>query len=123
MGKCINTDAAINKIGKKIGFGLVIRDAISFVMPSISQNVIATFSPHVVEAEAILHELQFARDLGLLLMTVELDTAELDTAVVIKWINEGSHCGADVCLVLDEINTLIRFLGCVAVNFVQRKAN
>ena len=72
----------------------------------------------MAEAEAILRGLQFALDLGLLPVTIESDTV-----MVVKWINGGSYCGVDVGLVLNKINTLIRSLGCGAVNSMPQKAN
>ncbi|KAK3204765.1 hypothetical protein Dsin_018811 [Dipteronia sinensis] len=93
-----NTDTAININDKRIGFDIVIRDVTSCVMASSSQSVAATYSPMVVEVEAILHGLQFARDTSLLSVIIESDAA-----VVVKWINEESHCDSDVGLVLEEI--------------------
>ncbi|KAK3222944.1 hypothetical protein Dsin_009969 [Dipteronia sinensis] len=114
----INTNVAINKLGKKIGFGIVIRDATGSVVASSSQSVIATLSPQVAEAEAILRGLHLARGLGLLLVTIESDAA-----MVVKWTNKGSHCGADVGLVLDDIVAMSRSLGCGLISFVPQKAN
>ncbi|KAK3210877.1 hypothetical protein Dsin_015583 [Dipteronia sinensis] len=71
----VNTDPAINRSCKTTGFGIVIRDTTGFVMYSNSQNIISTLSPQMVEEEAILLGLMYARDSGLLLVTIESDAA------------------------------------------------
>ncbi|KAK3193730.1 hypothetical protein Dsin_025040 [Dipteronia sinensis] len=98
----INTDATINQMCKKVGFGIVIQNTTGFVMACSSQCICATFSPQVAEVEAILRGLQFARDSELLPATIESDVV-----VVVKWINEKSNIRADVGLILDDILSLI----------------
>ncbi|KAK3230836.1 hypothetical protein Dsin_002717 [Dipteronia sinensis] len=97
---------------------LCFEDAIGFVMASNSQSAAATYSLMVVEAEAILCGLQFARYTGLLPVIIDSDVA-----IAVKWINEESHYDSDMALVLEEIRILSNLLGYVAVQYMHRKTN
>ena len=64
----------------------MIRDYTGFVLVSSSQVIKAALSPQVAETVAIYRGIIFSRDCGLLPSVLESDAA-----IVVKWINEGSH--------------------------------
>ncbi|KAK2649209.1 hypothetical protein Ddye_016698 [Dipteronia dyeriana] len=100
----ISTDAAVDGACQVIGIGISIRDETGFVMTSSSQRINATFSPHVVEAVAVL-------------------VAKTDVQVVAKWIAEGTQLYSEVCLVITYILPLIQNMRSRLVSYVPRKAN
>ncbi|KAK3206532.1 hypothetical protein Dsin_020578 [Dipteronia sinensis] len=115
----INTDAAFDGVGQVIGIGIVIQDESgNVIMASSSQRIIATYSPQVAEAVAVLRGLQLACDTGLAPVV-----AETDAAVVAKWISEKTQLYSEVGLVIADILTLVHSMRCCSVDYVPRKAN
>ncbi|KAI9180800.1 hypothetical protein LWI28_008283 [Acer negundo] len=114
----INCDAAIDSTGYLVGCGAVIRNSNGLVMTASSQQLVATFLPHVAEAYAILCGLQLAIDSGLFPVTVESDAA-----VVVNWINEGLVPISEVGVFISDIKNLLQQIQFIAVSFVPRLAN
>ncbi|KAI9195822.1 hypothetical protein LWI28_018444 [Acer negundo] len=114
----LNTDASLDSTSQQIDLGMVIRDQEGFIMGSSAQRVDANFSPKVAEALAILRGLIFAVDIGLLPVSVELDTLE-----VVSLINSGKDISAGIGLFVEEIRgLLLRNTGC-SLGFASGKAN
>ncbi|KAK3188775.1 hypothetical protein Dsin_028336 [Dipteronia sinensis] len=113
----LNTDAAIDKHGKYVGFGMVSRDSVGFVMTSRSQKVTATSYPQVTEAVAIQQRLLLDRGSGLRPMMVESDAH-----VVVGWINDGSQTCSDVEMIIADIYELLRAMNRISVSYVPQKS-
>ncbi|KAK2647938.1 hypothetical protein Ddye_015427 [Dipteronia dyeriana] len=114
----INCDAAINVASCLVGFGNIIRNSEGPVMASSSQNIIASFSPQVAEAEAIHQGLLLAIDAGLFPCLME-SNAE----VVVGWINSVIPLCSDIGVVIMDIQNLLKLDLCISINFVPRKTN
>jgi ribonuclease HI len=114
----INCDAAVSDLEGWVGLGVVIRDHTGFVMASCSLPLIASFDVQAAEVMAVLRGLIFSRDCGLAPCMLETDAA-----VVVKWINDGSHLDSPCGNVLAEISSLISSLNIIYVSFVPRLAN
>ncbi|TXG69511.1 hypothetical protein EZV62_004446 [Acer yangbiense] len=103
----INSDVAVDVLGKKIGIGIVIRDHTGFVMASCAQKINVGYSPVVAEAVALLRGLQFVKDTRLGLVVVELDAA-----VVVAHVNDTNPTCDDhdrtmttAAVICDEVTT------------------
>ncbi|KAK2633818.1 hypothetical protein Ddye_028610 [Dipteronia dyeriana] len=94
----INCDAAIDVIGRLVGFGIVTCDSEGFVMASSSQKIEASFSPQIEEATTILRDLQLAWDTGL--SPCRIDS---DAEVIVNWINNSVVILSEVGSVIDDI--------------------
>ncbi|KAK3210787.1 hypothetical protein Dsin_015493 [Dipteronia sinensis] len=98
----INCDAAIDVVGRLVGFRIVIRDSEGFVMASSSLRIEAISSPPVAEAFAISRGLQLAIDTGLLPCGIESDTE-----VVVDWVNGSELLCSEIGSVITDIHTLL----------------
>ncbi|KAK0583366.1 hypothetical protein LWI29_036220 [Acer saccharum] len=114
----INCDAALNVASCLVGFGIVIRNRDSLVMASSSQKITVSFSPQVVEAEAIRRGLRLVLDTCL--FPCVLDS---DAEVVVRWINSGKLLNSEIGVIIMDIQNLLLQARCVLINFSPRKAN
>ena len=114
----INCDAALSGSSSLAGVGIVIRDHCGMVMVASSQKFVATFTPQVAEAMAILQSLQLAIDSGLFPCCVESDAK-----VVVDWINSNKVLFSDIGSVISDIRRLCLQARCGSFLFVPRKAN
>ncbi|KAK0602442.1 hypothetical protein LWI29_033421 [Acer saccharum] len=114
----INCDAAMDSVGGRIGFGVVIRDHLGFVLASCSQVMAASFGAAMAETMAIYRGLLFSRDCGLGPCHLESDAV-----VIVKRINEGSHLDSESEGILAEISSRLSNLKVRSVNHVPRLAN
>ncbi|KAK2636646.1 hypothetical protein Ddye_031438 [Dipteronia dyeriana] len=49
----MNTDTAIDNVGRKVGIGIIFRDSKGNVLSSCSQKILAGYTPQVTEAVAL----------------------------------------------------------------------
>ena len=87
-------------------------------MAASSQRMIATFQPHIAKAYAILCGIQLAIDSGIFPIMVELDTT-----MVVSWINGGVDLCSKVGVIISDIKNLLQQIQCCAMSFVPRLAN
>ncbi|KAK2648877.1 hypothetical protein Ddye_016366 [Dipteronia dyeriana] len=114
----VNTHAAVETVGGKMGVGIIIRDSLEDVFASSAQHLEMWVSPAVAEAVATYKGLIFACDSGLLSCTVESDAH-----VVVIHIAAGSIPLSDIGIIISDIPLLLRcHPGCNVV-FASRKSN
>ena len=65
---------AINSVGKRVGIGVIIRDAKGLVFAALSCTVEACPTPVIAEAMGALQATEFCWDLGLLDIVLEGDS-------------------------------------------------
>ncbi|KAK1575212.1 hypothetical protein Q3G72_003516 [Acer saccharum] len=102
LGKLkMNCVATFDRIRERTGIGVVIRDSDGEVLACCSQRMETNMSTKLANLLAIQKGIQFGVDYGFLLSVIKLDNA-----IVIDWINNGSHVDSKFGTILMEINKL-----------------
>ncbi|KAL5783297.1 hypothetical protein ACOSP7_008326 [Xanthoceras sorbifolium] len=114
----INSDVAVDVRGRRLGFGVVIRDCTGKVLVSYTSLLLGLFSSDIGEALAILLGLRLAIDMGLSTVCVESDAA----SVVKQLSSQVSSC-SDIGLILDDILSLVVNFAALSFSSVRRSAN
>ncbi|KAK3221342.1 hypothetical protein Dsin_008367 [Dipteronia sinensis] len=109
----LNSDAAIDVVGRRTGIRVVIRDHSDFVMA-----IDVGYTPVVAEAVAILNGLHFARDSGFGPVVVESDALG-----VVSHVNTSTPICADVGLLIRDIKVFLNDCCCLSVSHVPRTGN
>ncbi|KAL5818944.1 hypothetical protein ACOSQ4_022786 [Xanthoceras sorbifolium] len=114
----INSDVAVDVRGRRLGFGVVLRDFAGKVLVSYTSLLLGLFSSDIGEALAILYGLRLAVDLGLSSICVEYDAAS-----IVKQLSSRDSSCSDIGLILDDILSLVVNLSDISFSFVCRCAN
>ncbi|KAL5792899.1 hypothetical protein ACOSP7_001493 [Xanthoceras sorbifolium] len=114
----INSDVAVDVRGRRLGFGVVIRDCSGKVLVSYTSLLLGLFSSDIGEALAILLGLRLAIDMGLSTVCVESDAAS-----VVKQLSSRVTSCSDIGLILDDILSLVVNFADLSFSSVRRSAN
>ncbi|KAL5815344.1 hypothetical protein ACOSQ4_025985 [Xanthoceras sorbifolium] len=114
----INSDVAVDVRGRRLGFGVVIRDYTGKVLVSYTSLLLGLFSSDIGEALAILRGLRLAIDMGLSTVCVESDAAS-----VVKQLSSRVSSCSDIGLILDDILSLVVNFADLSFSSVRRSAN
>ncbi|KAL5779613.1 hypothetical protein ACOSQ2_010350 [Xanthoceras sorbifolium] len=114
----INSDVAVDVRGRRLGFGVVIRDYMGKVLVSYTSLLLGLFSSDIGEALAILRGLRLAIDMGLSTVCVESDAAS-----VVKQLSSRVTSCSDIGLILDDILSLVVNFADLSFSSVRRSAN
>ncbi|KAL5756018.1 hypothetical protein ACOSQ2_020764 [Xanthoceras sorbifolium] len=114
----INSDVAVDVRGRRLGFGVVIRDCTGKVLVSYMSLLLGLFSSDIGEALAILLGLRLAIDMGLSTVCVESDAAS-----VVKQLSSRVTSCSDIGLILDDILSLVVNFADLSFSSVRRSAN
>ncbi|KAH7572293.1 hypothetical protein JRO89_XS04G0233800 [Xanthoceras sorbifolium] len=114
----INSDVAVDVRGRRLGFGVVIRDCSGKVLVSYTSLLLGLFSSDIGEALAILLGLHLAIDMGLSTVCVESDAAS-----IVKQLSSRVSSCSDIGLILDDILSLVVNFAALSFSSVRRSAN
>ncbi|TXG54608.1 hypothetical protein EZV62_019864 [Acer yangbiense] len=114
----INCDAVSLAGGRKVGIGVVIRDASGLVLASCSQVVEAKFTNQMAKILAILRGIIFSK-----VCSLEPCVLEFDEGVVVKRIADGSFREARIGIMLDNIAGLLKNSNGLNIAHIPRGAN
>ncbi|KAH7544499.1 hypothetical protein JRO89_XS15G0175400 [Xanthoceras sorbifolium] len=114
----INSDVAVDVRGRRLGFGVVIRDCTGKVLVSYMSLLLGLFSSDIGEALPILLGLRLAIDMGLSTVCVESDAAS-----VVKQLSSRVTSCSDIGLILDDILSLVVNFADLSFSSVRRSAN
>ncbi|KAL5772827.1 hypothetical protein ACOSP7_012443 [Xanthoceras sorbifolium] len=114
----INSDVAVDVRGRRLGFGVVFRDAGGKVLVSYTSLLLGLSSLDIGEALAILLGLRLAIDMGLSTVCVESDVAS-----VVKQLSSSVTSCSDIGLSLDDILSLVVIFANISFSSVCRSAN
>ncbi|KAL5756141.1 hypothetical protein ACOSQ2_020887 [Xanthoceras sorbifolium] len=114
----IHSDVAVDVRGRRLGFGVVLRDFAGKVLMSYTSLLLGLFSSDIGEALAILYGLRLAVDLGLSSICVESDAAS-----IVKQLSSRDSSCSDIGLILDDILSLVVNLSDISFSSVRRCAN
>ncbi|KAK2648953.1 hypothetical protein Ddye_016442 [Dipteronia dyeriana] len=114
----LKLDVAINERNRRVGVGwLVVCNHLGWLMASSAQRVNAWYYSQVVEAVTVLRVVKFAMDSRLLPIVLESNALG-----VINMINTGSHCLANIGLIVgDNIEWFHNSTGCSIVMCLERR--
>ncbi|KAK2640685.1 hypothetical protein Ddye_028480 [Dipteronia dyeriana] len=114
----MNTDAAIDNVGRKVGIGIILRDCDGNVLAVCSQKIMAGFSLQVAEAVALLKGLVLARDIGIWPGEVEMDAQS-----VVKLLSSSNVRCSEVGLVITDIKLQLFLMPACIISFTPRETN
>ncbi|KAL5819042.1 hypothetical protein ACOSQ4_022884 [Xanthoceras sorbifolium] len=114
----INSDVAVDVRGRRLGFGVVIRDCMGVVLVSYTSLLLGLVSSDIGEALAILLGLRLAIDMGWSTVCVESDAAS-----VVKQLSSRVTSCSDIGLILDDILSLVVNFADLSFSSVGRSAN
>ncbi|KAK1578967.1 hypothetical protein Q3G72_034596 [Acer saccharum] len=119
LGKLkMNCVATFDRMRERTGIGVMIRDSDGEVLACCSQRMETNMSTKLANLLAIQKGIQFGVDCGFLLSVIKLDNA-----VVIDWINNGSHVDSKFGTILMEINKLTDGPQGLLFRYVTKPAN
>ena len=87
-------------------------------MATSAQRFVASFTPPVAKASAVLRGLQLAFDASLLPIEIESDALE-----VVNLVNSECDISAEIGLVVSDIRDLLSQSGNVSISHVSRRVN
>ncbi|KAK3200142.1 hypothetical protein Dsin_023557 [Dipteronia sinensis] len=114
----MNTDAAVDSVGGRVGSGIIIRDSEGNVLASSSQKIMSGYTPQIAEAVAYLRGLVLAREAGLRPWEVELDAQ-----TVVKLVSSLTVPCSEVGLVIKDIKLHLLNFPDSKISFVPMEAN
>ncbi|KAL5864153.1 hypothetical protein ACOSQ3_001667 [Xanthoceras sorbifolium] len=114
----INSDVAVDVRGRRLGFGVVIRNCMGVVLVSYTSLLLGLVSSDIGEALAILLGLRLAIDMGWSTVCVESDAAS-----VVKQLSSRVTSCSDIGLILDDILSLVVNFADLSFSSVGRSAN
>ncbi|KAK4835326.1 hypothetical protein QYF36_008360 [Acer negundo] len=94
----MNCAAKVDKVGVRVGIGVVIRDFKEDVLACCSHTFQANYSAKTATLVSILKGLQFDNDCGF-----SPDAIEVDNEEVIKLIKNGLHKDSEFGAIIDDI--------------------
>ncbi|KAK2635853.1 hypothetical protein Ddye_030645 [Dipteronia dyeriana] len=114
-----NCGVSMDRVERRIGFGIVIRDHNGNVMASCSLSMEASLCLRAANITAVLRSINFCMDCGLTPCSFELDETN-----IIKWIVNGNFRELDVGPILKDIDSLSsRCCWDMKFNHVDKKNN
>uniref|UniRef100_A0A803QED6 Reverse transcriptase domain-containing protein n=1 Tax=Cannabis sativa TaxID=3483 RepID=A0A803QED6_CANSA len=118
LGLKMNVDAAVNQEHKILGVGAIIRDGNGNVVAAFSKPVQGCFRSDELEAKALFHSLNWAKQLQLQITHVETDALRVSSAInsTLRNLSSFDDLIMDVCY-------LLSFFSGVTVSHVKRNAN
>ncbi|KAK2635904.1 hypothetical protein Ddye_030696 [Dipteronia dyeriana] len=114
----VNSNAAVDTEGGRIGIGLIIYDSLGFVMVSSAQTIVDVYSPQEAETIAILHGIQIVVDSGLVPFSIKSDAQ-----VIVNLVNNGVFLCSEVGLNIKGICLKLESFSNVSIDFFMQKAN
>uniref|UniRef100_A0A803PY52 RNase H type-1 domain-containing protein n=1 Tax=Cannabis sativa TaxID=3483 RepID=A0A803PY52_CANSA len=118
LGLKMNVDATVNQEHKILGVGAIIRDGNGNVVAAFSKPVQGCFRSDELEAKALFHSLNWAKQLQLQITHVETDALRVSSAInsTLRNLSSFDDLIMDVCY-------LLSFFSGVTVSHVKRNAN
>nr|GLL44697.1 uncharacterized protein LOC109191080 [Ipomoea trifida] len=113
----LNSDAAVNHLANRMGFGWVIRNEYGQFVAAASIPGRGLFSPKEAEAMAIKEALSWLKSNGINNVQVETDALQVTQGLL----QCGENSSFDI--IIADINDLLRSLSRVAICYVNRTAN
>lgn len=113
----MNTDAAIDIQGKKVGLGLVLRDSEGSLVAAVATNWSGDYHPKIAEPISVSEALKWLKDRRL--NHVQIET---DSLLVIQGLTNSSTVSY-FDLVLEDVRVLANSFSHISFSFVKRSAN
>ena len=114
----VNFDGAIFKDAKKGGISVVVRDRAGMVIATLSQRVMTSPSPEMIEARAARRAIQFAREIGILDVLFEGDSE-----IIIRELSSQEVVHNNYGLILEDSKVLLNHFQRYAFTHTCRSGN
>jgi ribonuclease HI len=105
-------------VGKRMGIGVLVRDATGAIIATLSKNVKVFQDPTTVEAMGALCAVEFSRDVGIQDIFIEGDSK-----LVIQGINSSSSEFCQYGHIVEDIKKVLRTYRKWEAGFVRQEVN
>ncbi|KAF5468871.1 hypothetical protein F2P56_012982 [Juglans regia] len=113
-----NWDGAVDKEGKKVGLGVVIRNEEGEIMAAVGEQKSFISDPAIAEVYALRKAMELCRDLNFGRVIFEGDVQ-----VIVNVVNEEEEDLSSYGCVIEDAKKLLKGRSQWSVKFVNRKAN
>ncbi|KAL5785269.1 hypothetical protein ACOSQ2_007661 [Xanthoceras sorbifolium] len=114
----LNTDAAVHPFSNQIGLGAIIHDEFGLVVAALFKPFVSSFSTETGDYLALREGLLLAKNLGMVVHRVELDTAN-----VISGINSVDDSLEVAGLIISDVQSFCSEVGVVNCYAIPRNRN